>query len=450
MPSRIPISVATRYCARLADFSGCIFTEMAGFVEKPLALSAVAREHGEQLTELYDTRSALLGSSHLSLSELRRLDDRIEAHLDGAAVAAEQGAGASNLISGDFPSASLFTGLVYALRRTNLSSIRTLLTGSQQVFNGFPVVLSAFGWVAPRHLQGIVARFVVAEDPFERLIGVAVCAMHRSDPGLATGPWMRDHNAEVRARAIRAGGEIGVRELVPDNIAALGNEDPKCGFWAAWSAVLLGNREAGLAVLKDAALTPTAHHRARAFRLALQTMSVTAGHALLLTLSNEPSELRWLMQGSGIVGDSSYVPWLIGHMSHPGVARLAGEAFTLITGADLDALQLWKRKLDEFESGPNDHPEDENVEMDPDEGLPWPDPGRVQAWWDANKHRFQPGQRYFMGAPVTREHCIEVLKNGYQRQRILAAHYLCLLNPGTPLFNTSAPAWRQQKLLAQM
>jgi hypothetical protein len=35
-------------------------------------------------------------------------------------------------------------------------------------------------------------------------------------------------------------------------------------------------------------------------------------------------------------------------------------------------------------------------------------------------------------------------------QRILAAHYLCLLEPGTPLFNTSAPALRQQRLLAKM
>ena len=48
------------------------------------------------------------------------------------------------------------------------------------------------------------------------------------------------------------------------------------------------------------------------------------------------------------------------------------------------------------------------------------------------------------------ENCVHVLKHGYQRQRILAAHYLCLLRPGTPLFNTSAPAWRQQRLLAQM
>jgi uncharacterized protein (TIGR02270 family) len=88
--------------------------------------------------------------------------------------------------------------------------------------------------------------------------------------------------------------------------------------------------------------------------------------------------------------------------------------------------------------------------MDADEGLPWPDPEKIEKWWAANESRFQKGTRYFMGKPVTREHCIDVLKNGYQRQRILAAHYLCLLDPGTPLFNTSAPAWRQQKLLATM
>ena len=51
-------------------------------------------------------------------------------------------------------------------------------------------------------------------------------------------------------------------------------------------------------------------------------------------------------------------------------------------------------------------------------------PEKGREWWAANGSRFQKGTRYFMGAPVTREHCIDVLKNGYQRQRILAAHYL--------------------------
>jgi uncharacterized protein (TIGR02270 family) len=98
---------------------------------------------------------------------------------------------------------------------------------------------------------------------------------------------------------------------------------------------------------------------------------------------------------------------------------------------------------------PNDDPDDPNVEMDADDRLPWPDADRVRRWWEDNKSRFVVGRRYFMGAPVTREHCIGVLKNGRQRQRSLAAHYLCLLEAGTPLFNTAAPAWRQERWLRE-
>jgi uncharacterized protein (TIGR02270 family) len=191
-------------------------------------------------------------------------------------------------------------------------------------------------------------------------------------------------------------------------------------------------------------------YRRRAFSLALQAMNAAEAHGMLQGLTRDARQLRWLVQGSGINGDPTYVPWLIGHMANPATARLAGEAFTLVTGADLDTLQLWRPHPEDVVSGPSDDPDDENVDMDPDEGLMWPDPEKTGRWWDTNASRFQPGQRYFMGAPVTREHCVDVLKNGYQRQRILAAHYLCLLEPGTPLFNTSAPAWRQQTLLAQM
>ena len=179
-------------------------------------------------------------------------------------------------------------------------------------------------------------------------------------------------------------------------------------------------------------------------------MTASASECLLRELARDPADLRWLIQGSGIVGDPFDVPWLIGHMGKPDTARLAGEAFTLITGIDLDKVQLEGQRPEDFESGPNDSPDDKNVEMDPDDGLPWPDQQKIDEWWTANEARFQKGTRYFMGAPVTREHCIDILKNGYQRQRILAAHYLCLLEPGTPLFNTSAPAWRQRRLLATM
>lgn len=38
-----------------------------------------------------------------------------------------------------------------------------------------------------------------------------------------------------------------------------------------------------------------------------------------------------------------------------------------------------------------------------------------------------------MGEPVSREHCSRVLKASFRRQRIAAAPYFCLLQPGTPM-----------------
>ncbi len=88
--------------------------------------------------------------------------------------------------------------------------------------------------------------------------------------------------------------------------------------------------------------------------------------------------------------------------------------------------------------------------MDPDDSLPWPDVEKIQQWWAANASQFQSGTRYFMGALATPEHCLQMLKDGFQRQRMAAAEYRCLLQPGTPLFNTRAPAWRQQRRLERL
>jgi uncharacterized protein (TIGR02270 family) len=86
--------------------------------------------------------------------------------------------------------------------------------------------------------------------------------------------------------------------------------------------------------------------------------------------------------------------------------------------------------------------------MDEDDGLPWPDAARVQAWWADHAGRFVPGIRYFVGAPISHEQCLHVLRTGYQRQRIAAALHRSLLAPGTALFEWRAPAWHQQRELA--
>jgi len=417
--------------------------------ERLLTLESIVSQHVEESAFLYAQRVRLTHAPHVKLSHLQRLDERLAAHLDGIAVAGEHGWRASQAALTEPSAGAAFAATVRAVADGSNESLEQLFgmaSGTPEVRLG---VIGAFGWLGHAHLAGIVASLLRADDPLRRLTGLTACTMHRVDPGLASGPWIRDVDPAVRTMAIRAAGELGLKELMPYLVAAISSDDSECRFWSIWSAVLLGSRGKPLDEMVRAGLTRGTHSR-RAFVLALQCSSVTVAYGLLKELARDPEGCRDLIQGSGINGDPAYVSWLIGHMASHKTARVAGEAFTLITGADLDVLQLWCSQPEHFESGPNEEPSDPDVDLDPDEGLLWPDQRKIEQWWSVNASRFQKGARYFLGAPVTREHCLDVLKNGYQRQRILAAHYLCLLNPVTQLFNTSAPAWRQQRLLAQM
>jgi hypothetical protein len=124
----------------------------------------------------------------------------------------------------------------------------------------------------------------------------------------------------------------------------------------------LGDRNHALQALTAAGQTP-GPRRGRAFRLALQAMTPSAAEPRLRELPWDPAALRLLIQGSGIAGDPTYVPWPIGLMGNPVTARLAGEALSLLTGADFDKLKLDGQRPEDFEYGPNDDPSDASVDM---------------------------------------------------------------------------------------
>lgn len=408
----------------------------------------VVAQHAEEVAHLWIARRVLVSNGHVRLSDIARLDERLHAHFDGVAIAGQH-AEPMLLESPENPSETeVFRFAVLKLQAGQSDSLRMLLERSGRSVPVSDGLAAAFLWVSRNSLQGIVARWLGSSDPVHRRNGLEACIAHGVDPDLIAGGFLVDPDPRTRSLALRAAGTLGRVEAMRACLDAIEADGPTIGVPAAESAVLLGDRNRALAALVASA--EVGMFRSRAQRLALQAMNANAAHALLKHLAADPDQLPRLIHGSGIAGDPAYVPWLIDQMRDDTSARLAGEAFTLITGADLTIAQIDRPRPEDFESGPTDNPDDENVDMDPDDGLPWPDPDKVENWWTANAHKFHKGTRYFMGAPVTREHCIDVLKNGYQRQRILAAHYLCLLNPGTPLFNTSAPAWRQQRLLARM
>jgi uncharacterized protein (TIGR02270 family) len=414
-----------------------------------MIVPAVVEQHRDDAALLASNRLHVVEGPSATLTYLGRFDRRLAAHLDGLRLAGEEGwALCESGLETPSPGA-VFAVTVRALQHRDEERLARIVALAQAMPETRAGLLSAFEWIEPTRLQGTVVSLLRDRGGFRRMVGVAACAVHRVDPGIVSGEFLRDPDYTVRSRSLRVAGELGLLEAKSSCVAALADEDEDCRYWSACSAVLLGDRDRSAVALTQVGLSPGAH-RERAFRLASQMMDRSTAHGVLQQVAKSQQGTRWLIQGSGIVGDSAYVPWLIKRMAELPVARLAGEAFSTIVGVHLGQAALDRPAPENFESAPNDDPDDPNVKMDPDDGLPWPDVAKIEKWWAANSSRFASDTRYFMGAPITREHCIEVLKNGYQRQRILAAHYLCLLQPGTPLFPTSAPAWRQQHLLAKL
>lgn len=412
-------------------------------------IPAVVAQHVEELAILWNTRRTLVSAGHVALRHLARGDERIAAHQDGCVVAGQYGSQKLREQLADPGPAQLFAAAVVALDAQDRTAFDHCLAVVEEIPESASGAASALGWITSERLAGVAKDMLNAKSPTRRRLGFAACRLHGADPGTVLAAGLRDPDVGVRAEALRTAGALGHRDEVEALLHFPATAEFEVQFCTAWAGVLLGDRRDCIEALTNLALGSNAH-RMKAMELALRVIEMPKAHALLERIARSPKDMRHLIRGAGIAGDPHYVPWLLKQMEDIKLARIAGEFFATITGLDLAYLDLDRKPPQDFEWDPSDDPSDPSVEMDPDEGLPWPDPAKCGAWWNVNKYRFQEGVRYFMGEPVNIENCKRVLREGYQRQRIAGALYLSLLQPGTPLFNTSAPAWRQQRWLAKM
>jgi uncharacterized protein (TIGR02270 family) len=408
----------------------------------------IIEQHAEESAFLWLLRSYAVHAPHYRLKDLAKLDNRVEAHLDGLRIAGSDGWELCEQALEIGEAGEVFAAGLLALESKDPQKLAKLMTIAEATPEAGKGLISALGWTEPAKLSGTVKNLLASNSNFHQLIGLSACAIHRANPGKILDDLIRDPDAPVplRARALRTAGELKRRDLVYEVRDCLKHEETSIRFWAALSAVLLGNRGEALEILKTIVVTGSEQFP-RALPLLLRALPIEQSGALLKGLAQYPERQRELVSGTGTIGDPLYVPWLIKQMQTPELARLAGEAFSFITGADIAYEDLESDRPEGFESGPTENPEDDNVALDSDEDLPWPDPAKVQVWWDARQHQFQNGSRYLLGAPVSEAQCRKVLREGFQRQRAAAALELALIKPDEVLFEVRAPGWRQQRLL---
>ena len=408
----------------------------------------IVDQYAEEAAFLWLLRDSAVSAHHYLLTDLARLDSRVSAHLDG--LRSEGKAAWKVLESGleiGEPGEVFAAGLL-AFESGDAEWIQKVVKLGAAKPDTCRALISALGWLPFEAVSSDIKMLLSSDSSSLRRIGIAASAIHRKNPGAAAlqSAFASDDPC-LKARALRAAGELGLVDLQLTLRANLKAKEPAIRFWAAWSTALLGGHKDALAALQDVAEAP-GPLAARATTLLIRRLPLRDARAWLFKLVKELKRHRVAVVAAGALGDADAVPWLIDQMKVPAMARVAGEAFSMITGAHIAYNKLEAQKPEGFESGPTEDPNDDNVALDPDEHLSWPDPALVKKWWEGHRGEFAKDTRYLLGKPITPESLREALLNGYQRQRAAAALELAILNPGKPLFEVRAPGFVQRKSLS--
>jgi uncharacterized protein (TIGR02270 family) len=411
-------------------------------------ISSIISQHAEEAAFLWLSRKMAIAAPHPSLKQLVELDERLEAHLDGLRIAGGPAWEICEEQLAPTGAGEIFAAAALAFETEDNQRLTDLLKAASKSVQLSRGLISALGWLPGDRAQPHIRRLSQSQEPMGRRMAIAAAAVLRRDPGPALVEALRDNDSLLKARALRAVGELGRLDLIPVAKSGLPSDKEDVRFAAALSVALLSGDSQAVGVLQSLGESKSIY-RERAGQMALRRMELSGAKAWQKRLNQSPAHLRLAVMGAGAIGDPEYGPWLVERMKVPALARVAGEAFTMITGADFDSEHLDGTQPDGFKAGPTENPEDENVAMDPDDNLPWPEPALVQKWWDKNRGQFQNGTRYILGKPMTSEWLKTVLRDGRQRQRAAAALELAIREPGTPLFNVKAPGFRQIQLLGK-
>jgi uncharacterized protein (TIGR02270 family) len=413
-------------------------------------IPTILDQHAEEAALLWLRRDDAVGQPHYKLDELAELDNQLEANLDGLRIANAESANAAwevcerELKWGE--PGEVFAAAMLACEADNNEHLQRVLAVAVESHENSRAFISAMSWLPYERVAEQLASWLATNDAFLRRTAIAACAAHGHDPGEPLAAALTNDAAPtLRSRALRAVGELARTDLLPAAREQLDADDSACRFAAAWSVGQLAGDPLAIEILHEY-VQPQLPTAERALSLAIRLMPPEAAAAWSAQLIGNPQTARLGVQALGGLGLPA-VPTLLSLMPQPELARVAGEAFAMITGVDVAYEDLEGEWPTGFSAGPTEDPEDENVDMDPDENLPWPHVGKLRSWWEQHGHEFDPNQRYLCGQPITDDSLQHVLRHGFQRQRAAAALELAIRHPEQALFNVRAPGPRQQRLL---
>lgn len=407
-----------------------------------MILIDILEEHLEEADFLFHQRKNALGDRVYNLDDLAELEERLLAHLDGLVLGGKEAWTLLEPKLAEGEVGEVFAAAFVAMESGDPARVelvrKTFAEAEGAVLDG---IRQALRHTSFTEIEKIVRPLLDSKKGAVRSAAIDVVSFRRLPLEIRLlQAGLQEKDPLVVAAAANASGRLRIADLKYEVEAALGSDA---------APVRLEAMRAGLLLKSEKALSRC--------RKAVQERSEEAGEAILLlglaghaedgsflvNALEEAALARNAVTSLGLLGRSAGVEALIQCAADPKLARLAGEAIRILTGVDLE-----KEKLVAPEANPPEaqsKTEEDEFEDDPDEGLPIPDPVKVEGWWRKNASRFDKKSRYRKGQPYGPQGLIEILRGGTLSERHHASMELALIDTARPLLETAAFAIRQKK-----
>lgn len=429
------------------------------------AIDIVVQRHLEEVaTRWWRRESAYIAYCRIRFDELVEFDQLIDAHLDGLREAGSLGMElAEKALAHKAPdlSGDIFAAYALALLAQDELAVRHFFKCTAAMPDKALALSGVFAWNDTPMVAQVLQAHLNAPNWHWQDAALAQLHVHGLNGGTVLRSHLKAAPNSLSARALRTAGECGRIDLLPDiqgwlalpdfappepsSTAAPDATTPDAHpirVWAAWSCVLLGDRQELVIHILQATLQQKADPALQWVALRLLCLVLPESYLAdyLQYLSRNHFNPSLLLLAIGWSGNVGYADWLIEQMRIPARARMAGEAFRLITGFDME----------ENDAVLEEPPETAPAVTTPDRFYPYPDAAQVAAWWHDNAPAYEEQPRLLLGELITLPWLDEILDEGEQAHRELAALHRALLRPGFCLLPTHAHAMVQWQRLQQL
>ena len=413
-----------------------------------MVLEDVLEEHLDEAAFRWLQWERALEAPDFSLADVARQEEQLAAHLHGLVLGGAEAAECLLWPALDSGEATRITAAAFALlAQGHVEALLNFMQGDALEARAAvrrAVELSAAPTLG-EHLLPLLKR----DDVSLQAQLLEALAFRQEAPAELLAESFLHEEPQARMAALRASPplhEATARRLLP-RLLESGHPGIRA---AAMEAGLASGARVAWEACRQAVCACNAHTPHAMVLLAL--FGTDADTALLVDMLETPEMRPHALWALGFSGRLVAMEACLALLEAPLAARLAGEAFSAMTGLQLEG--LYALPAGESPEGAPLPPElQEDLDADlvpkPEDDLPWPCIGAVRYWWKEARPRFHAERRYLNGQPLEGPVLLEALTHGPMRRRHVLARVLAIRSKGQHRIPTRAFTPRQGTALAQ-